>query len=1220
MPTSRPQELTPFTIDVPLFAGQNSSADPRVVAVGSSVLVENGSFYTNGQLQKRFGLQSLPNHNATGPAIQHGAQVLSAGKALFLHDGNNLYIYNSVNKNWVLLGAVNLASLGSVVLAQSTSDVQQITSAATNDAVVIAWIENTNLYYSVYLPVNGTFLVAAKLLARTVTKPKVVTSKYGDFYIAWVDETVANVKLVRIAASNLSVIANAVDEAASQTTSNVPLHPLNDGLNYDMVICPSPSGQTVVGLAARLRGAPYSGVINYFASNQATGGDTLTNLSGFVGCAANSYNNVTATGITITASTTVAWQGSYSVKSVCVPGSGVFPCLRSSAVALTASTQYTFSCYMNGVYSLSYDVRDQNNVSLLDASQTNHWVSNTAGTWTRQSIHFTTLSTTTSIQTFVQEFADNGYTWYSDGFMINTGATAATWVDSASAGITPSVNFTFYSTNPSTPLALASSQIVTHANWSAQDTSIWLICDLAGNFCGGDSNAWIPANSGYSVPIVFPSTTNFQPGCIGRITGSGPIAPDPHLGLLTSWAEVAPVNATGTNNQAYLAQCTLNILNGTFTDTGITFRTNPNCYLASKMFAADNTYYVWALCDYALQTQLVMVDLQGRTVGRALTNGSSAPNDGVLSSLPYVAPTVDDDGATHYYFAARRRAQLQFDAAGNVSTTIGGALLDLRYAHAATQTVSVGNSIFFGGVAPKLYDGRALTEIGFYFYPGTPTLTNTANGGLLSAGSYLYAICYAWYDNQGKIWRAPLILIANSDTSQPSGSCGASITCNAGDSVTISNITYLQGSAKQNVIIEIYRTAADLSELIKVGAIPNVDQLGHLTTSYTDIVADTALAGEVAYTDGSVAPYLAPPAISYLTATPNRVYALVTESDEVWATNQTSTTIAAQFALGQTFDVPTLTAQPNAIAVMDGYLYTTTEDTLLVTAADTGTLSSAEVLQFNPPVALPIDSGCISPGSVLSTELGIWYQSAKGIMLLSRQQTTSFVGEPVKNYTSDALVLQTVVCAAQQKIRFVLPTCVLVYDYVWQRWSVDTGYDAVSACNWNGSFVLLTVDGIVRQEVPGTFMDDNNYYSRTVVTPWIQPAGISGYARCRRFIVLGEMRSPHTLQVQIAYQYDEAWVDTMTVQGSAVTDMNGIYGVNLGTYGKTVNKVFGAPGAGGVYQFEGIVPRQKATSYKFALTDIEQSGSGEASRLTMLSLECGAYLSTARIPSNKGFA
>lgn len=1010
------KDLAPHTIDVPLYAGQNSSADPKIIDVGSLPLVENGRYYTNGQNQKRFGVTRLGNRKFSGQGFAQGKQVLSSNNALFEFDGNDLFNYNTPNSNWQPIGALNSGKVRSISLTQSVNNVDELSSAASNTAVCLAWAENGQIKISIYNPNNGSYIQSGTVISPAGKSPIVaVEPSTGNFYVSYIDTLLNVVNIRQIPASNLGGLGIAV---------TVPLS-LSLQSRYDMVINNSDE--------------------LYVLGDNGNGGSN---------CNYARYDR------------NFNFQGVGLTLGVAAPGT---------------------------------------NVSLI---------------------------------------------------VLNTGVLA-----SASSG--------WEYLNPD-PTGEAGS-------WDVSGT----VRRAVGAVKGID-----PTNTFYTGTIFLEVEQNF--GTTTQIY----IRPQSYIHI------VSPTDGT------------------TITDSGTPWFTNQNSHLASRAFNADGFVYAWVLSDFKFQTQLELIDSEGRPVGRAQTNGAAAPYDRVGISIPSVLPT----SGGNYYFANRRRSAITFDSTGSIVSTIGGALLDLDYedSTAQVQAVYLNGTTYFAGAAPKLYDGSTLSEVGFWFYPDTPTTTVTT-GGQLSAGTYSYAIAYFWTDNSGKEWFSPVILGPPGST-QPSGSSGVSVVVTDGAAVTLANITYLQGSDKKNVRIGIYRTPVNGTQYFLIANIPNVDILGLLSTSYTDGAPDTSLNGQLLYTDGSQPPYLAPPGISYLTASPNQLYALVSETQEVWVSGITGQNVPPQYVQGQTIGVPLLEQPPVGVMVMDGLLYITGPNDWLTTNA-TGQLNSLTptVFQFAPPVKLPFDSGCVSAQSLLLSEDGIYYQSKKGIQLLSRSQQTNFIGESVKNFPGQVLGVAQI--TNQQQIRFLMASQTLVFDYVFKRWSIYTYRQSpslnnavVSCCAWLDDWVHLESNGNAQQEIAGIFTDNGQFIKRNIELPWIKPSGLNGYARCWEFVILGESKSVTSLNVSIAYQYDPTYIDKLRIDGNQVNP-NSVYGVNLGGYGNTTQGQYGSNVPGRAFQFQGTMPRQKATSFKFLISDVESDG--EAVALNVLSLTVGLYNGLARLPAGK---
>ncbi len=130
---------------------------------------------------------------------------------------------------------------------------------------------------------------------------------------------------------------------------------------------------------------------------------------------------------------------------------------------------------------------------------------------------------------------------------------------------------------------------------------------------------------------------------------------------------------------------------------------------------------------------------------------------------------------------------------------------------------------------------------------------------------------------------------------------------------------------------------------------------------------------------------------------------------------------------------------------------------------------------------------------------------------------------------------------------------------------------------------------------------------------------IAGWGRTWRFMILGELRSAHTLNVRIAYQYDPAWIDQLSIASSQVYGTPA-FGGGLGNFGRMTFSSpsgFGANPAGNAYQFMGIMRRQKAGAFKFEITDTHSTGEDVA--LNILALLYGTLPNLSQVPTWKKF-
>src|SRR5690606_20105306 len=111
---------------------------------------------------------------------------------------------------------------------------------------------------------------------------------------------------------------------------------------------------------------------------------------------------------------------------------------------------------------------------------------------------------------------------------------------------------------------------------------------------------------------------------------------------------------------------------------------------------------------------------------------------------------------------------------------------------------------------------------------------------------------------------------------------------------------------------------------------------------------------------------------------------------------------------------------------------------------------------------------------------------------------------------------------------FGLPTDALHWDYLSNSWSIDTLGNMADVTIHDGRLHWVTPSGSVRKESTA-FWDGDNPIEMRVRTPWIKVAGLTGLQRIYECAILGEYKSPHTLNVNIYQDYRETPTQTVTV-------------------------------------------------------------------------------------------
>jgi len=236
------------------------------------------------------------------------------------------------------------------------------------------------------------------------------------------------------------------------------------------------------------------------------------------------------------------------------------------------------------------------------------------------------------------------------------------------------------------------------------------------------------------------------------------------------------------------------------------------------------------------------------------------------------------------------------------------------------------------------------------------------------------------------------------------------------------------------------------------------------------------------------------------------------------------------------------------------------------------------------------------------------FQSDKGIEILTRSMATSYIGAPVEQYVNGATVLSATLIEPLSQVRFLMSSgVVLVYDYYQKevlpngqrsgmgQWSVYTNYSGVQAAVWDSAYTHARGNGY-------TCKDDANWSDNTgtttgfvnlsVKTAWLSLAGIQGFQRVYKAMVLGDWKSPHTLYIGVAYDFDATIVQLEAIgSNSTVTP----------------------------YQWHILLSRQKCEAVQFNISEVNEGFSGESLRLSGLALEVGGKQGLQKSPQTQTF-
>ena len=497
------------------------------------------------------------------------------------------------------------------------------------------------------------------------------------------------------------------------------------------------------------------------------------------------------------------------------------------------------------------------------------------------------------------------------------------------------------------------------------------------------------------------------------------------------------------------------------------------------------------------------------------------------------------------------------------------------------------NNLHITGGYLYMYDGKQLCEHGYLMQPTICTLVDAAVGSV-AAGTYYYRFTYEWMDSFGQ-----LHISAPSAPSLP-----IIVAASRRIDVTIPNLQLSNRS--DQMYIGLYRSS-DGTNYYKNsfsgynGSIKNFMGLAITVVSDTYSFAQAYENQPLLYTSGGEVENINPGATRYLATYNQRMVAIPQEASNSWwyskeiipggpGATGTPVEFSDQFISSidergggivgiQQIDEKIIFFKANSIFGLSG----------------NGPAPNGTGDQFNPPQVIATDSGCIEGQSIVLGPSGIIYKSAKGLYLIDRSLSVSYIGAPVESYNSDTVVSADLIYNLNQ-FRFGLSSGVaLVYNYLFDQWSVFTNHPVVQACIYQNKYTYAKADGTVYQETPGVYSDAGTSISMKLTTGWLSFAELQGFQRLYKLLLLGEYKSAHKLQVTICVDFNDT-----TVQTSLITAINDP-----------------------LYQYRIFLSRQKCQSMKFTIQDIapDVGTLAEGYSISAMAFEMGVKQGLNKLPA-----
>lgn len=635
--------------------------------------------------------------------------------------------------------------------------------------------------------------------------------------------------------------------------------------------------------------------------------------------------------------------------------------------------------------------------------------------------------------------------------------------------------------------------------------------------------------------------------------------------------------------------------------------------LASKAFIVNSKMYFLTIYSSAYQPTYFLMDILGDVIAKiAYSNGGSylitglpsATVSGTAINIPYLIKDL---------ISSVNKTQGAANAAGVYSQTgINLSTIDLG---SNFITAEIGNNLNLTGGILWMYDGYGPVEQGFNVWPDYVEADASHSGGSMITQDYFYQATYEWSDNQGNVFRSAPSIPVQVPASDLTGSSN-SVTIN----VPTLRLTYKTANP---VKIVIYRWSTAQQTYYQITSLTN-PLLNDETVDYVSFLdkqTDAQIVGNsIIYTTGGVLENIAAPASSTMTLFQSRLWLVDAEDRNLlWFSKQVIEATPVEMSdLLTIYVAPTTSAHGStgpisALSAMDDKLIVFKKNAIYYING-AGPDNTGANSQFSEPTFITATVGSHNQASIVFMPQGLMFQSDKGIWLLGRDLSTTYIGAPVQDLTIDAIVVSAVNVPGTNQVRFTLDSgTTLMYDYYYGQWGSFANVKAISSTLYEDLHTYIDAQGAVFQETPSKYLDGSRPVLQSFTTSWINLAGLQGYERAYYFYLLGTYISPHKLVLEIAYDYNESPTQSTTISPGNYT---GVYGSDT-LYGGSA--MYG--GKSTIEQHRVFLTRQKCQAFQITLKEVYDPSKGAPAgaglTLSGLNLIVGAKSGYPRLkPSN----
>jgi len=607
-----------------------------------------------------------------------------------------------------------------------------------------------------------------------------------------------------------------------------------------------------------------------------------------------------------------------------------------------------------------------------------------------------------------------------------------------------------------------------------------------------------------------------------------------------------------------------NIINSSVTSAGsvTTATNNYGLSLSSKPWRDNGQLYALARVVHSTHSSLFIVGLYEPSTAPTVSLSARIVATIAPRQAPKAAENLYDAVLSSVVATASNRYAIGATVSGSVVDSTVTSLLDVRMAATKTTATNTGLLLSLSGGAPSAYDGSHVAELGMAYEPDYAVMSAavSAGGSMTASKTYYYLATYEYVFSSGAIVRSiPSYSVsyrttADDGTTLPLAQQGllSALTTVANKTVTLS-IPYLAVTNKQLrtaatatdeylVNIVLYRTEGDGSIFYRLTSPqPQAEYQNSTAGGFATIVDSlddvTLRQRPVLYTTGGALPSEIPPSAGHIAVIQQRVFLSSTDDDTIWFSDVIVEGEAPAFSGSKTL-APFTGGLTVGMAALDEKFIVLKERSLWYFTGDGPGIDGLNGT-FSYPVPIASDLGCVEPRSIVTTPIGVMFQSQNGIALIGRDLSVSLIGKGIEDTLGSTAITAATVVPNQELVRFTLASgTTLEFDlYHGGAWGSCTysGHTFASSVFTRGAWYAIDSAGAVIKEDTTLWTDAGVFVPSTVRLKYISLASLQGYQRAWWVGIDGDRKTAFDLTMKAYIEEDASYTETRTWTANLVS-------------------------------------------------------------------------------------